>query len=62
VNLLKMIAELSRRRDATEFAIRALENLAVDGAKRRGRPPKWMTEARRGVKAETVANGRRKSA
>ena len=59
--LIPIMAELSRRRDATEMAIRALENLAAD-TPLRGRPPKWMTEARKGITPQTAKNGRRNTA
>lgn len=38
----KMLAELREERELIEGAIIALERLAQGGAKRRGRPPKWM--------------------
>ena len=39
----KMIAELRAEREQIEHAILALERIARGGAKRRGRPPKWMS-------------------
>jgi hypothetical protein len=38
----KMLAALREERELVDGAIIALERLARGGAKRRGRPPKWM--------------------
>ncbi len=45
-----MLAELRADRQHIEQAILVLERLALGGAKRRGRPPKWMTTAGAGTK------------
>lgn len=45
MDVLKMIAELRSERDQVEEAILSLERLALGRGKRRGRPPKWMTDA-----------------
>jgi hypothetical protein len=42
MDIEKMLAELREERELIEGAIVALERLAQGGAKRRGRPPKWM--------------------
>lgn len=47
MDLTKMLFQLRSEREQIEQAILVLENLAKSGGKRRGRPPKWMTEARR---------------
>ncbi len=39
-----MLSQLRAERDQIDAAIIALENLARGGGKRRGRPPKWMSE------------------
>ena len=36
--------ELRQRCELLEEAIRSLQRLAICGAKRRGRPPLWLTE------------------
>jgi hypothetical protein len=40
----KMLAELRAERDQLDEAILLFERLAAGRGKRRGRPPKWMTE------------------
>jgi len=39
-----MLAELRAERDQLDEAILLFERLAAGRGKRRGRPPKWMTE------------------
>jgi hypothetical protein len=46
MDVRKMIAELSQKRDQIAEAILALERLALGQGKRRGRPPAWMTAAK----------------
>ena len=41
-----MLSELRSEREAIDEAIIVLERLARGQGKRRGRPPKWMSEAR----------------
>ena len=48
----KILAELRLERMQIEEAILSLERLAKDRVKRRGRPPKWMAEAKKRVKAQ----------
>ena len=44
----KILQELREERERLEQAILSLERLARSrGGKRRGRPPKWMAEARK---------------
>ncbi len=43
----KVLAELYAERDRLDAAIAAMEGLATDGQRRRGRPPKWLVEARK---------------
>jgi len=47
MNIDKMLAELRTERAQVEEAILVLERMAVGRGKRRGRPPKWMTEVKR---------------
>jgi hypothetical protein len=57
MDILKMISELRAERENIEQAIIALERVARSGGKRRGRPPKWMTD---GVPTATKAEEKRK--
>jgi len=47
-NLLDVLKALREERDAIDEVIGALERLAADQPKRKGRPPKWLSEARKG--------------
>jgi hypothetical protein len=44
MDLMKVLTDLKREREAVEEAIITLERLVRGQGKRRGRPPKWMTE------------------
>jgi len=44
MDIAKMLAELHSDRQLIDQAILTLERLARGGAKRRGRPPKWMSD------------------
>lgn len=61
MNILKILAELHTQREQLDEAILTMERLARGAGKRRGRPPKWMSEpteisGRKGVRsAETRA-------
>jgi hypothetical protein len=46
MDLTKSISELRSQRDKVEEAIQALERLMESRRARRGRPPKWLIEAR----------------
>ena len=48
MDINKMLVELRAERDQLAEAILVLERLAIGRAKRRGRPPAWMTAVRRG--------------
>jgi hypothetical protein len=48
----KILADLRLERMQIEEAILSLERLAKDRVKRRGRPPKWMAEAKKRVRAQ----------
>ena len=45
MDITKMISELRVERESIEHAIIALERIARGSGKRRGRPPKWMSES-----------------
>ena len=45
MDISKMLAELRSERDQVVHAILALERIALGSGKRRGRPPKWLSEA-----------------
>jgi hypothetical protein len=44
MDVVRMLDELKREREAIEEAIVTLERLAKGQVKRRGRPPAWMNE------------------
>jgi hypothetical protein len=51
MDLIKMIRELRDERDRIDEAVKSIERLAAkQSGKRRGRPPKWLREARGGTK------------
>jgi hypothetical protein len=52
MDIEKILDELRLERMKIEEAILSLERLAEDRGKRRGRPPKWVSEARKRVKAQ----------
>jgi hypothetical protein len=52
----KMLAELRAERDQLTEAILTLQRLAAGRGKRRGRPPKWMTEVKRRGRAKGSKN------
>lgn len=59
MNVIEMLAELRNERSRLDEAIIVMQRLAVtNGVKRRGRPPKWMTESR--VTPITTAPRKRK--
>jgi hypothetical protein len=47
MDITKMLAELRSERDQISQAIAVMERLSVGQGKRRGRPPKWLTEVKR---------------
>ena len=49
MDIHKILAELYEERNRLDAAIASLEALATTGQRRRGRPPKWLTEARKNV-------------
>ena len=50
MDVAKMLVELRQEREQIEEAIITLERLASGRGKRRGRPPAWMTAAKKRVK------------
>jgi hypothetical protein len=52
----KILEELKAEREQVEMAIISLERLGAARGKRRGRPPKWMSE----VSAATAAKPKRR--
>lgn len=55
----KILAEFYNERQQLDEAIAAIERLAVRGQRRRGRPPKWLTEARKKPEAAKPKRGRK---
>jgi len=47
MDITKMLEELRTERDQVSEAIVVLERMTIGRGKRRGRPPKWMTEVKR---------------
>jgi len=46
MNIVKMLAELHAEKQNLDEAISVFERVAAGQGKRRGRPPKWMAEAK----------------
>jgi hypothetical protein len=54
MDLYKTLKELREERGRIEEAILSLERLVLSrGKRRRGRPPKWLTEARKLTDSES---------
>ena len=47
MDINKMLNDLRMEREQLSEAILVLERLSLGQGKRRGRPPKWMTEVKR---------------
>ncbi len=47
MDVSKILADLRREREQIEEAILSLERLAQGRGKRRGRPPKWLSEVKK---------------
>lgn len=67
MDVKKILEELRFERDLMEDAILNLERLKASGVKRRGRPPKWLQEARarqpkEGASTPKTASVKKKSA
>ena len=55
MDVAKILAELRQEREQIEEAIVSLERLAQGRGKRRGRPPAWMSAAKKRIKAASAA-------
>lgn len=55
MDVAKILEDLRREREQIEEAILTLERLAEGRGKRRGRPPRWLVEARK--RGRPAANG-----
>jgi hypothetical protein len=53
MDLIAIIAQLRQQLASVESSIVSFEQLALGGTRRRGRPPKWMKEAREAARAAT---------
>lgn len=51
MDVSKILTDLRQEREQIEEAILSLERLAMGRSKRRGRPPSWMSEAKKRGKA-----------
>jgi hypothetical protein len=56
VDIPNILKELYEDRDRVDQAIAAMERLGATGQRRRGRPPKWLVEARKGVKSDSAGD------
>src|SRR5690349_4014141 len=52
----EMLEELRKQQRALEEAVGTLERLASGGARRRGRPPKWLVRERAGGNGSTAVS------
>ena len=53
MDVTKILSELRVEREQIEEAILSLERLATSRGRRRGRPPKWMAEAKKRIRIQT---------
>ncbi len=60
MNLIKMIAELREQKQALEETMMILERLARSQGKRRGRPPRFLSEAGSTRKRKSFSSETRK--
>ncbi len=62
MDVTKILEELRKEREQIEEAILTLERLVENRGRRRGRPPSWLSEARRRGKTVSpsapVVNGK----
>ncbi|MFB3776432.1 MAG: hypothetical protein ACE141_02445 [Bryobacteraceae bacterium] len=52
MDVSRILAELRVEREQIEEAILSLERLAASRGRRRGRPPKWMAEAKKRIRVQ----------
>ncbi len=57
MDINKMLQDLRAEREQIEEAILSLERLARGRGKRRGRPPVWLTEMRKGGGKDNEGKG-----
>jgi len=50
MDIVRMLAELRTERELVEEVIIALERLGLGRGRRRGRPPAWMSRAKKQVR------------
>ncbi len=55
MDVTKILEELKKEREQIEEAILTLERLVENRGRRRGRPPSWLSEARRRGKVPSTA-------
>ena len=55
MDVTKILEELRKEREQIEEAILTLERLLENRGRRRGRPPSWLSEARRRGKVPSTA-------
>ncbi len=55
----KILAELQEQRQRIDDAIAALQNLAASGQHKRGRPPKWLADARKNIEKSRLKKSKR---
>jgi hypothetical protein len=60
MDLQKVLADLKRERSVLEEAIMTLERLTRGTGKRRGRPPRWMSEMNKQADAKPAGRRGRK--
>jgi len=59
MDVAKILADLRQEREQIEEAILSLERLASGRGRRRGRPPAWMSEAKkRGTRPVAKKSGK----
>ncbi len=56
MDVTKILEELRKEREQIEEAILTLERLVENRGRRRGRPPSWLSEARRRGKVPGAAS------
>ena len=60
MDITHMLSELRTELQQLDEAILVLQRLASSGAKRRGRPPKWMTQTHQDEPASSAPSRKRK--
>jgi hypothetical protein len=58
MDVAKMLADLRQEREQIEEAILTLERLARGRGKRRGRPPAWLSDAKKRVAGRPAGRGK----